>query len=211
MADLSYLLAMLRIGLTGGIGSGKSTVAHHFEALGIPVIDADVIAHQLVDKGSSELAAIVDHFGEQILNADGSLDRGKLRQLVFAERSERQVLEDILHPRIREEMLRQAAGLDCPYCILSIPLLVESGWTNILDRVLVVDAPYDLQIQRASARDGATRESIEAIIKSQVDRETRLAVADDVLSNDRDLETLLAQVEALHRKYLTLARDKRGH
>lgn len=195
---------MLRIGLTGGIGSGKSTVAHHFEHIGIPVIDADVIAHQLVEPGQAALTAITEYFGKHILNPDGSLNRQKLRAQIFTNPDDRKALENILHPRIREEMLRQATELDSPYCILSIPLLVESGWDKQLDRILVVDTPRELQIKRASQRDAASQDNIEAIIDSQVDRESRLAMADDVLTNDSDINSLLAQVDALHKKYLSL-------
>lgn len=204
-AALGYLQSMLRIGLTGGIGSGKSTVAHRFAQLGIPIIDADAISHQLVKPGETALAAIVAHFGTGILNADGSLNRKQLRETIFSNPEQRKSLEAILHPRIRKAMLEQLAGLDSAYCILSIPLLIEGGWHNELDRILVIDAPHELQIERAMNRDGVTMGNIQAIIDGQIDSKSRLAAADDILSNDSDIAALLAQVDKLHEKYLSLS------
>lgn len=197
---------MLLIGLTGGIGSGKSTVAQRFAQLGIPVIDADVVARQLVEPGQPALQTIAEQFGSRMLNADGSLNRRALRQQVFANPEQRRQLEAILHPLIRAEMQRQITLLDSPYCILSIPLLIESGWLQSVARVLVVDAPPELQIQRAMQRDHASRETIQAIIDSQVTRQSRLAAADDVITNSGDIASLEAQVDTLHKCYLELAR-----
>lgn len=198
---------MLIIGLTGGIGSGKTTVAQRFEHFGVPVIDADVIARQLTEPGQAALKKIVAHFGTQILHADGSLDRTQLRQQVFANPTERHALEAILHPMVREEMQRRISELDADYCILSIPLLLESGWQNKVNRVLVVDAPEERQVERAARRDGADSESIQAIIENQIDRQSRLAAAEDVINNDSDIPSLLAQVDSLHQQYKALSRE----
>jgi dephospho-CoA kinase len=196
---------MLIIGLTGGIGCGKSTVAKLFAALGIPVIDTDLIARDLVEPGQPALAEITARFGTDMLDARGRLDRGRLRQRVFTDAAERRALEAILHPRIRAESLKRIAELRTPYCILCVPLLVESGWTDLVDRVLVIDCPRELQIERAMARDGLSREQVEAIIASQTERERRLQAADDVIANDSDLGHVQRQVASLHKTYLTLA------
>lgn len=198
---------MLIIGLTGGIGCGKSTVARQFEALGVPVIDTDLIAREVVEPGQPALADIAERFGRQILDASGRLDRAGLRQRVFADPTERRALEAILHPRIRAEALRRIAALQAPYCILSVPLLIESGWTELVDRVLLIDCPQELQIERAMARDGLPRRQIEAIMASQAERETRLRAADDIVRNDRDLDHLQRQVATLHQRYLALPPD----
>lgn len=203
---------MLIIGLTGGIGSGKSTVSHYFESLGIPVIDADVITRELVTPGQPALQEIVQQFGSQLLAADGTLDRAQLRQQVFENEKERKKLEAILHPKVRDSMRQQITALhnsNTPpaYCILSIPLLVESGWTDLIQRVLVVDTSPAQQRQRASQRDGLSAEQINAVIRSQVDRDTRLAAADDIIHNDADIRAMLTQIDTLHQRYLQLARS----
>jgi dephospho-CoA kinase len=203
---------MLIIGLTGGIGSGKSTVSHHFESLGVPVIDADIITRELVAPGQPALQEIAQQFGPDILLADGTLDRAQLRQRVFEHDDERKKLEAILHPRVRESMRQRVTTLrdsnpPPPYCILSIPLLIESGWTELIQRVLVVDASPTQQRQRASQRDGLNMEQINAVISSQVDRDTRLAAADDIIHNDADIAALHAQIDTLHQRYLQLARS----
>lgn len=197
---------MLKIGLTGGIGSGKSTVGDHFLKLGVPVIDADQIAHQLVEPGQPALAKIILHFGKDIVDADGRLDRARLRQLVFSDAGQRKVLEAILHPLVGEEMQRRASTLHDPYCVLSIPLLLENGLDKEVDRVLVVDTTPQLQLARAAQRDAASRENIQAIIASQIDRQSRLEAADDIIHNDGDIPSLLAQVNELHAKYLLMAK-----
>ncbi|MDT8382968.1 MAG: dephospho-CoA kinase [Gammaproteobacteria bacterium] len=201
---------MLIIGLTGGIGSGKSTVAHYFEALGVPVIDADIIARELVAPGQPALGEIAHQLGPELVLADGNLDRAQLRQRVFAHNEERKRLEAILHPKIRECLRQRVNALrerNTPpaYCILSIPLLIESGWIDLVQRVLVVDASPAQQQQRASQRDGLSPEHVSSIIRNQADRDTRLAAADDIIHNDADLPALQAQVETLHRRYLQLA------
>jgi len=196
---------MLIIGLTGGIGCGKSTVARQFEALGIPVIDTDLIARELVEPGQPALSEIAQRFGADIINTQGRLDRSRLRQHIFADPAERRALEAILHPRIRAEALKRIAELHASYCLLCVPLLIESGWTDLVDRVLVIDCPRELQIERAMRRDGLPREQIETILTNQAAPETRLNAADDIIHNDRDLAHLQPQVAALHRRYLALA------
>jgi dephospho-CoA kinase len=195
----------LIIGLTGGIGSGKSTVADLFAALGITVVDADRLAHELVSPDQPAFAAIVAAFGKQTVTADGTLDRARLRQRIYSNPEDKQKLESILHPQIRARMeaLLQAAG--GPYCIAVIPLLVETGQTDMVDRVLVVDLPERLQHQRVADRDDLPDDEIRDIVSSQADRATRLAAADDIITNDSDRETLGKQVHTLHAQYLALA------
>lgn len=199
---------MLKIGLTGGIGSGKSTVADYFAELGVPVIDADKIARELVEPGQPALAAIVKIFGRGMLDSNGRLDRARLRALVFDDIDRRKQLEAILHPLIRAGMRARAAALDAsgvPYCILCIPLLLETGQTDLADRILVVDVPETLQYQRVRARDGLPDAQIAAIIAAQAGREQRLAAADDVIVNEGDLADVRRRVMEMHRRYLALA------
>jgi len=202
---------MLIIGLTGGIGSGKSTVSQSFENLGVPVIDADLLTRELVSPGQPALKKIAEQLGNDLLTVEGELDRVQLRRRIFAQPEQRQILEAILHPRAREAALQRLAalrdGANPPdYVILSVPLLVESGWIDMVNRVLVVDATPAQQRQRASQRDGLSPEQIDAAMQSQVNRDTRLAAADEVINNDADLATLKAQVAAMHQKYRQLAR-----
>ena len=196
---------MLKIGLTGGIGSGKSTVAGYFADLGVPVIDADQLARELVAPGSPALAEIIAAFGGEMLLKDGNLDRKRLRQVIFADPRQRQRLESILHPLIYAEMRRRVETLQAPYCLLVIPLLLERGGTEFVDRILVVDVPESLQRERVHSRDGMSDGEIEAIRRTQVERAARLGAADDIISNDADLPHLRQQVTALHHRYLTLA------
>lgn len=195
----------LRIALTGGIGSGKSTVAEGFARLGAPVIDADLIAREQVEPGRPALAEIAAAFGPQVLTARGTLDRDALRQRVFRDADARRRLEAILHPRIRTGMERQAAQCTAPYVLLVIPLLFETGQQAIADRVLVVDVPEALQIERVRARSGLPPEEIERIMASQTTRAARLAGADDRIDNSRDPAALAPQIERLHALYLDLA------
>ncbi len=199
---------MLRIGLTGGIGSGKSTVAALFAARGIPVIDADAIAHQLTSPGTATTARILQTFGPDIGNADGGLDRQRLARRIFADRRERERLEAILHPLIRAEMLRQQETLDAPYCLLVIPLLYEAGQADMVDRVLVVDVNEGIQSARVAVRDKRSEAEIRAILSAQADPAQRLRMADDRITNNGSLDELRSQVEVLHRQYLALAADK---
>lgn len=196
---------MLRIGLTGGIGSGKSTVSRLFEARGIPVIDADRIAHELTDRPGPVLEAVVACFGPGIRTPDGRLDRARLREIVFADPGRRAALEAILHPPIIEALRRRAGSIDAPYVVLAIPLLIEKGLFDLCDRVLVVHAGERLRRERVRARDGLDDEAIDRIMASQVSDERRLVVADDVVVNEGDLDALERSVEALHDRYRRLA------
>ena len=195
----------LVVALTGGIGSGKTAVSDSFAARGVPVIDTDRIAREMVEPGSEGLAAVVAAFGEGVMDELGRLDRAALRERVFADPAERRRLEAILHPLIRAEVRRRVAAIDAPYCVVVIPLLVESGGSDVAHRVLVVDAPDDLRRARVSARDGLEEAIIDRIFAAQVVREVRLAAADEVVVNDGGLEALDAEVERLHRGYLELA------
>lgn len=196
------------IGLTGGIGSGKTAVSDHFQHLGIDVIDADVAARAVVEPGRPALQAIADHFGAGVLQADGSLDRAQLRQQVFSNPEERRWLEQLTHPMIREEIARGLAAARSPYCLLVSPLLVESGQKAFVRRILVVDVPEAVQLERTAARDNNSAEQVKAIMAAQASREQRLSYADDVISNDGSLAQLHARVEALHQQYLQLARQE---
>ncbi len=196
---------MLTIGLTGGIGSGKSTVTSAFEELGVPVIDADIVARQVVEPGQPALDEIVQHFGRAILTPEGGLDRQRLRKIIFTTPRQREALEQILHPRILAEMKRQARQLTTPYCIFAIPLLLEAGQHKEVDRILVVDAADELRRQRIRVRDRLSDSEIDAVLQAQLGREERLAAADEVISNNADLDTLRKEVEKLHQRYLVMA------
>lgn len=196
---------MIRIALTGGIASGKSAVAALFEAHGVPVIDSDVIAREIVAPGSPALAAIRQRFGDRVLQSDGSLDRRALREQVFADPAARRDLETITHPAIRERMQAWSGTASGPYQIHMIPLLVEGGGRRDFDRVLVVDCPEALQIQRVMQRDGVDASSAQKILAAQASRAERLAIADDVIVNDGDRGKLSGDVDALHQRYLQLS------
>lgn len=197
---------MLRIGLTGGIASGKSTVAACFAARGVPVIDTDVIARELVEPGQPALDEIRDAFGPAVLTADGRLDRAWLKQQIFADPAHRQRLEAILHPLIHQEVARRLPALTGTYCLIVVPLLAESTLAYPLDRVLLVDTPETLQRQRAAQRDGLNPELISAILASQATRLQRRAIADDIIVNDGDRAHLEAEITRLHAYYEGLAR-----
>jgi dephospho-CoA kinase len=197
---------MLRIGLTGGIASGKSAAAAVFAELGVPVIDSDVIAREVVAPGSPGLAAISARFGEGVLQEDGQLDRRALRALVFADPTARRELETLTHPLIRERMAAQSAAAGGPYQIHAIPLLVEGGAKRPgIDRVLVIDCPEEIQVERVMARDRVDETSARAVLAAQASRAQRLAAADDIIVNDRGLEALRDAVTILHRRYLDSA------
>ncbi|MDX1813078.1 MAG: dephospho-CoA kinase, partial [Gammaproteobacteria bacterium] len=196
---------MLTIGLTGGVGSGKTTVTRHFSALGVPVIDADELARDLVKPGEYAYEAILKEFGPSILTAEREIDRRKLRNLIFHSPQNRVVLESILHPLIRQQIQHQIESISAPYCIVAIPLLIETGQTDIVDRILVISAPRQEQIRRTVVRDGVAAEDVEAILAAQVGNELRTSMADDVLENDGDLDSIYPKVKALHEKYLGLA------
>jgi dephospho-CoA kinase len=196
---------VLVIALTGGIGSGKSAVASHLETLNVPVIDADLLAHQLVKPGSPALLEIQTTFGDDLVDANGTLNRSALRKIVFDDPGQRKRLEGILHPRIREAMQSWIAQQNAPYVLLVIPLLFETRQTDLAGRVLVVDCDESLQIERVLQRDQLSREQIRQIMASQVDRQTRLRGADDVIENNGSLEALIQTTERLHNDYLKMA------
>ena len=192
------------VGLTGGIGSGKSEVSRRFENLGIDVIDADVISRDVVSIGKPALNKIAVHFGQQILNTDKTLNRGKLRELIFNNQSEKKWLEDLLHPLVRTEIISQLNKSKSAYQILSSPLLLETSQQDIVDRILVVDADESLQISRAMQRDANNPDQIKKIMSTQMDRSKRCAKADDIISNHGDLDELDTQVKQLHSFYVNL-------
>ncbi|MBW5802345.1 dephospho-CoA kinase [Coxiella endosymbiont of Ornithodoros amblus] len=200
---------MLRIGLTGGIGSGKSTVASYFAELGAPVIDADQIVHEITKPDQEAFKQIVNYFGNVVLTKGKFLNRTKLRELIFENPNDRQWLEHLLHPIIIEKMKIQLKKIKVPYCILAIPLLAEASQSvDFIDRILVVDAPKTLQIQRTKSRDQLSDQQIQLILKSQNRREKRLAIADDVIVNDQTIPVLHKAVFQLHCKYLQIAQTQ---
>jgi dephospho-CoA kinase len=194
-----------RVALTGGIASGKSTVASLFAELGVPVIDTDVIAREVVEPGQPALAAAVAAFGSEVLGSDGRLDRRRLREQIFADAGARQRLNAILHPAIRAEMERQSEAAGGDYQLLVIPLLTEGGRRDHIDRVLLVDVPEALQVERLMMRDGVSREQAVASLNAQATRAERLAMADDVLRNSGQPDELRDRVAELHGKYRALA------
>jgi dephospho-CoA kinase len=196
---------LLKIGLTGGIGCGKSTIGKLFEKLGVPVIDADDIAHQLVESGQPALQAIVKVFGANILTIGGSLDRKQVREIVFSDPDKKNQLEAILHPEVFRTIQNCVDTLETPYCIISIPLLFETGRTGFVDRNLVVDCPLEDQVERVKLRNGLDQSSIMKIIDSQVSREFRLQHADDLIDNSGDGDGLAQQVKKLHNFYLSIS------
>lgn len=196
---------MLKIGLTGGIGSGKSTAATMFVELGATLIDLDKISRDLVKPGMPSLEKISEHFGSDILDSQGGLDRAKLRELIFADKREKDWLENLLHPLIREQQQRLIDSATGPYTLIEIPLLVENQLQHTVDRILVVDVNEQTQLARASERDNRDRSQIAAILASQASREERLKIADDVINNNGAIEELKQRVEDLHGKYLQLA------
>ncbi len=192
------------LGLTGGIGSGKSAVVEAFGRRGVHWVDADHAARWVVEPGRPALGAIVDRFGDAVLAADGTLDRAALRAIIFREPAQRQWLEALLHPLIRQEVAEHLARATSPYAIMVSPLLVESGQHRQVDRVLVVDVPEALQLERAMRRDASSEAQIRAILAVQLSREARNGHADDLLINDRDLGWMEREVARLHQFYLTL-------
>jgi len=193
------------VGLTGGIGSGKSSVAELFVARGARLVDTDAIAHELTQADGAAMPALVAEFGTSIASATGALDRATMRQRAFADPAARQRLEAILHPMIRQLSDARCRAAEAPYVILAVPLLVGSGaYQQRCQRIVVVDCPENLQLQRVMARNGLSAAEVEAIMASQATRQQRLAIADDVVHNDGDLASLEAQVHVLHRKYLRL-------
>lgn len=196
----------LIVGLTGGIGSGKSAVSERFKAAGIKVVDADYASRVVVEKGQPALAQIAEHFGADILQADGTLDRAALREKIFATLDERKWLEALLHPLINAYIFSELASAETAYAILENPLLFETGQSERCDRILVVDVPVEVQVQRVMARDNNPEAQVRSIIAAQISREDRLARADDVIVNDQDLDHLDRETARLHSQYLELAR-----
>ena len=201
---------MFVVGITGGIGSGKSAVTDHLETLGITVVDSDKVARVVVEPGTPGLAAIAQHFGEDILLADGRLDRAALRKIVFDNPDERKVLEGITHPRIRDEISRQLSEANSPYVVLSSPLLLESGQNTFADYVVVVDVPEEVQLTRTMARDDNSEALVKQIMAAQLDRKTRLSRADTSIMNDGSLEALYEHVKKLHEDLLARAAAASG-
>jgi dephospho-CoA kinase len=196
---------MLKVGLTGGIGCGKSAVSALFTRLDVPVIDADTIAHRLVEKGRPALTQIRQVFDASVLNQDGSLNRKALREMVFTDPEQKQKLEAILHPLIYRSLQIELAQINAPYCIISIPLLFETRMTSLVDRVLVVDCPVEAQIERVRKRDNLSVERIQSIINTQVSRADRKARADDLIDNSDADYRLAEQVKKLHNFYLSIS------
>lgn len=201
---------MFVVGVTGGIGSGKTTVTDLFYQQGIDVVDADVIARGIMDPGSPALKAVHERFGDAALNDDGTLNRAWLRERIFSSPDDKAWLNSLTHPLVREQILQQLNQAQSPYVILSAPLLVENRLTQMCDRVLVVDVTEAVQIERTAKRDQTDAEQVQAIMAAQASREQRLAAADDVLENNAGLEKLPKHVETLHELYLRLAADKQA-
>ncbi|MCW8900657.1 MAG: dephospho-CoA kinase [Gammaproteobacteria bacterium] len=200
---------MLVIALTGGIGSGKSTVSEIFQSKNVPVIDTDIISRELVEQGKPAYTEIINTFGEKILAKNKSINRQTLRQIIFSSEKKRLQLENILHPLIWEEVKLRLSELSSPYCIVVVPLLLENSLqkkTVTFDRVLVIDAQEEIQKSRVQNRDNCDRAAVENIMASQVSRQTRLEAADDVLENVNNLASLKEKVELLHKKYLKLSK-----
>ena len=195
------------VGLTGGVGSGKSTVADMFSALGVPVIDADQLAHELVAPGQVALDEIVATFGTAVIMANGELDRDAMRQRIYADPAQKSRLESILHPRIRQRIRTLLAWIKAPYTIVVIPLLLETNQADLVDRILVVDTPEKEQLKRVAARDGLSDNAVMAIINAQADRQTRLEAADDVIVNDQDISALTEHVQELHKYYMDISHE----
>ncbi|MGG5571819.1 dephospho-CoA kinase [Vibrio diazotrophicus] len=197
----------LVIGLTGGIASGKTTVANMFrDQFGIEIVDADVIARRVVEKGSIGLEAIHQHFGDGILTAEGELNRAELRTRIFANEDEKTWVNQLLHPMIRQQMERDLQRVTSPYALLVVPLLTENNLQHMADRVLVVDVDEETQIERTMSRDKVPMEQAKSILAAQASREQRLAIADDVIKNDAKNQKLLPQITELHKKYLAISR-----
>jgi dephospho-CoA kinase len=193
---------LLKIGLTGGIGSGKTTAGDYFAEFGAEVIDTDLLSRELVEPGRPALAEIVAAFGAEVLDGAGRLDRARLRERIFSDAGARRRLEQILHPRIRTAMLARAERTTAPYVIFVIPLLFETGQQDLVDRVLLIDVPEAMQRRRVAARDALDDAQIEQIMQAQTDRPTRLRNADDVIHNDGSRDRLRAAVQSLHQQYL---------
>ena len=198
----------LKVGLTGGIGSGKSTVCKIFRELSVPVIDADEIVHNLLTENSPAYQDIVQHFGRDVFMENGEIDRNRLRELIFNDTSKKNILENILHPLVYSEIDKQVLQLDSRYCIISVPLLIETNAMNRFDRILVIDTEDDLRLQRAASRDNCTLELVRKIDAQQTSREHRMALADDTIQNNNDIGTLRDQVIKLDGYYNDLSMNR---
>jgi len=196
---------MFVVGVTGGIGSGKTTVTNLFQQHGIVIVDADVIARHIMDKGGDALKAVKERYGQEALLQDGNLNRAWLRDRIFKHREDKQWLNELTHPLIREQILSQLQQAQSPYVMLSAPLLVENRLTKLCDRVLVVDVSEATQVQRTQQRDAVSEDQVQAIINAQASREQRLQAADNIIHNEGDESELAPQVEKLHELYLRLA------
>jgi dephospho-CoA kinase len=201
---------MFVVGITGGIGSGKSAVSDRFARLGIKVVDADIASREVVKPGQPALGAIAEHFGAALITPEGALDRAALRAKVFANPDERKWLERLLHPLINEWIRQELETAQSPYAVLVSPLLVETGQSRFTRRILVVDVPEAVQLSRTMARDSNDETQVKAIMAAQADRKSRLAIADDVISNDAGFDALDAAVAELHARYLELAAAARS-
>lgn len=199
---MSYIVA-----LTGGIGSGKTTVSDEFSRLGVPVVDADIIARQVVKPGTVALRKIAEYFGPSILLEDGTLNRKKLRERIFSQPDEKRWLNSLLHPLIQLATRQQISAIEAPYVLWVVPLLVENNLYSRANRILVVDVSIQTQLQRTMARDGTSLHQAQQILAAQTSRELRLSLADDVLNNDGSTSELINQIKQLHQKYLTLAHE----
>jgi dephospho-CoA kinase len=196
---------LLKVGLTGGIASGKSTVCALFAHYKIPIIDADLIARQLVEPNKIAYVEIIQNFGQKILQKDKAINRKKLRQLIFSDPTAKQTLENILHPKIRQQLILQSQQQHTPYIILAIPLLIESKMYDLVDRILVIDIEPSLQLQRLQQRDGSSSDQAQAMVSAQCSQKQRLAHANDIIDNNDDPTTLSKKIELLHQKYINLS------
>ena len=194
------------IGLTGGIGSGKSAASDYLATLGANIVDADLVSRIVVEPNTPALKQIAKHFGNSVLMDDGSLDRAKMRSIIFQDPKQKAWLEELLHPLIREEILCQLQQNISNYTVFVSPLLLETNQHELCDRILVIDVPEELQIERASNRDSNNTEQIKRIIATQIDRDKRLALADDIVDNSQDLAQLQQKLDTLHQQYLTLSK-----
>jgi len=192
------------IGLTGGIGSGKTAVSDLFKELGITIVDADLASRVVVQKGREELNKISEHFGRDILNSNGELDRAQLRDIIFNSEEEKLWLESLLHPAIASQIQKELDSSNSPYTVLVSPLLLETNQRNFCNKVLVVDVPEEIQIQRTAERDNVSEEQIKSIISSQIDRDSRLEQADEVIVNDGSIQDLENKVQELHKKFISV-------
>lgn len=198
------------IGLTGGIASGKTTVANLFQQhYNIDIVDADVVAREVVQPGTIGLEKIVKHFGKSVLKANGELDREVLRSLIFTDKNEKAWLNNLLHPIIRHKMKQDLDKITTPYALLVVPLLVENQLQSMTDRILVVDVSTEVQIERTMKRDNVSKGQVESILSAQADRVERLTFADDIIQNDHGNDELLAQISKLHQHYMTLCQDRK--